>query len=92
MTPSETLDWLTKNEVRYIDLRFTDTRGKEQHVTLPATVMSEAFFADGKMFDGSSIAGWRRIQDSDMILMPDADSAVLDGFRSEKTALFRADV
>ncbi|MHB1542997.1 MAG: type I glutamate--ammonia ligase [Gammaproteobacteria bacterium] len=92
MTPRETLDWLVKNEVRYIDLRFTDTRGKEQHVTLPATVMTEEFFADGKMFDGSSIVGWRRIHDSDMILMPDAESAILDSFRTETTALFRADV
>ncbi len=92
MTPRETLDWLARNEVRYIDLRFTDTRGKEQHVTIPATVVSEAFFEDGKMFDGSSISGWRGIQDSDMILMPDADSAVLDLFRSEPTAIFRTDV
>ncbi len=92
MPPREPLDWLARNEVHYIDLRFTDTRGKEQHVTLPAAVVNEAFFADGKMFDGSSITGWRGIQDSDMILMPDADSAVLDGFRTETTALFRADV
>ena len=92
MTPRETLDWLKQNEVRYIDLRFTDTRGKEQHVTLPATVVNEAFFKDGKMFDGSSIAGWRGIQDSDMILMPDPASVILDRFRSEPTALFRTDV
>jgi glutamine synthetase len=92
MQSHEVLDWLAQKQVRYVDLRFTDTRGKEQHVTLPITAVSEALFVEGKMFDGSSIVGWRGIQDSDMILMPEPDSLILDPFRSEVTALLRADV
>ena len=64
------------NDVIFADLRFTDTKGKEQHITLPISCIDEKFFEQGKMFDGSSIAGWRGIDKSDMILMPDRKSVV----------------
>jgi len=65
-----TLNLIKDNDVRWVDLRFTDTKGKEQHVTIPASEIDEDFFEDGKMFDGSSIAGWKGINESDMILCP----------------------
>ncbi|PIQ43533.1 MAG: type I glutamate--ammonia ligase [Gammaproteobacteria bacterium CG11_big_fil_rev_8_21_14_0_20_46_22] len=79
-------------QAKYVDVRFTDTRGKEQHVTIPVAAADEAFFKYGKMFDGSSIAGWRGIQESDMILMPDPDTAFLDAFRDVATVVVRCDV
>ena len=82
---SKTIDLIKEHEVKWVDLRFTDSRGKEQHVTLPATEVDEDFFADGKMFDGSSIAGWKGINESDMILMPDDETSVLDPFTEETT-------
>jgi glutamine synthetase len=92
MTPAETLSLLKEKDVKFVDLRFTDTRGKEQHVTVPSHVIDEGFFEDGKMFDGSSIAGWKSINDSDMILMPDAATAVMDVFTEESTVNLRCDV
>jgi glutamine synthetase len=80
------------NEVKFVDLRFTDTRGKEQHVTVPSSEMSAGFFKDGKMFDGSSIAGWKGINESDMVLMPDTNSAVIDPFSDEPTMNLRCDI
>jgi glutamine synthetase len=78
--------------VKYVDLRFTDTIGKEQHVTLPASQVSAEFFKVGKMFDGSSIAGWKGINESDMILMPDTTTAVMDIFTDEPTINIRCDI
>jgi glutamine synthetase len=92
MTPREVLDLIKTREARFVDLRFTDTRGKEQHVTVPADTIDEDFFEDGKMFDGSSINGWKGIQESDMVLMPDAGSAVVDVFTEETTVNVRCDV
>jgi glutamine synthetase len=83
---------ISDHEVSYIDLRFTDTRGKEQHVTIPAGLADDDFFKEGKMFDGSSISGWKGINESDMVLMPEADSAVLDPFYDEPTINIRCDV
>jgi glutamine synthetase len=80
------------HDVRYIDLRFCDTRGKEQHVSIPASVVDDSFFEDGKMFDGSSIAGWKGINESDMVLMPDTDSAIVDPFFDDPTVALRCDV
>ena len=74
MTPTDVLKLIKEKEIKFADLRFTDTRGKEQHVTIPAQLVDEDLFRDGKMFDGSSIAGWKGINESDMILMPDADA------------------
>jgi glutamine synthetase len=91
-TPAEVLSMLKEKEVKFVDLRFTDTRGKEQHVTVPSHTLDSAFFDDGKMFDGSSIAGWKGINESDMVLMPDATTAVLDPFFEETTLILRCDV
>ena len=76
----DVLKLMKDKEVKFVDLRFTDTLGKEQHVSLPASVVDEDMFTDGKMFDGSSIAGWKGINESDMVLMPDPTTAVLDPF------------
>ena len=92
MTPAEVLDLLKENEVKFVDFRFTDTRGKEQHVTVPAHTIDEDLFEEGKMFDGSSISGWKGINESDMILMPDADTSVLDPFTDEVTLNLRCNV
>jgi glutamine synthetase len=89
---SKTIDLIKEHEAKWIDLRFTDSRGKEQHVTLPASEVNEDFFADGKMFDGSSIAGWKGINESDMILMPDDTTAVLDPFTEETTVNITCDI
>ncbi|NQZ06385.1 MAG: glutamate--ammonia ligase [Algicola sp.] len=86
------IDFIKENEVKFIDLRFTDTIGKEQHVTIPHHQIDEEFFEDGKMFDGSSIAGWKGIDESDMVLMPDPDSAVMDPFSEEATLIIRCDI
>ena len=92
MSPTDILKLIKEKNVKFVDLRFTDTRGKEQHVTVPGHVIDEGFFESGKMFDGSSISGWRGIDDSDMILMPDAPTAVLDIFTEEITLNLRCDV
>ena len=85
MSSADVLKMIEENGVKFVDLRLTDTRGKEQHVSVPAHIVDEAFFEDGKMFDGSSIAGWRGIHESDMILMPDTSTAVMDPFTEEAT-------
>jgi glutamine synthetase len=73
------------NDAKYVDFRFTDTRGKEHHVTVPAHTVEEDTFLEGKMFDGSSIAGWKGINESDMILMPDPMTAFVDPFFQDVT-------
>jgi glutamine synthetase len=92
MTPTDVLKLIKEKEVKYADLRFTDTRGKEQHVSIPARLVDADLFTDGKMFDGSSIAGWKGINESDMILMPDPNTAVLDPFFEDATVNIRCDV
>jgi len=89
---SETLNLIKENNVRWVDLRFTDSRGKEQHVSIPTSEINDAFFEDGKMFDGSSIEGWKGINESDMILMPDDSTAVIDPFTDEATLNLRCDI
>ena len=91
-TPSDVLKIIKEKEVKYVDFRFCDTRGKEQHVTVPSHTVEEDLFTDGKMFDGSSIAGWKGINESDMILMPDASTAVLDPFFEATTLNLRCNV
>src|SRR3990172_10871682 len=83
MAVSDVMKMLKDNEVKFVDLRFTDTRGKEQHVSVPVKAFSEAKFTDGHAFDGSSIAGWKGIQASDMLLIPDPDAARMDPFTDE---------
>lgn len=83
---------MNDNKVLFADLRFTDTRGKEQHISLPASAIDEKFFKQGKMFDGSSIAGWRGIDKSDMILMPDISTVAIDPFYADPTLIIRCDI
>src|SRR5437870_7675144 len=92
MTPTDVIKLIKEKDVKFADLRFTDTRGKEQHVTIPARLVDDDLFSDGKMFDGSSIAGWKGINESDMILMPEANTAVIDPFFEETTVNIRCDV
>lgn len=92
MSVEHVLSMIKEQHVKYIDLRFTDTRGKEQHITIPAHQINEDFFEEGKMFDGSSIAGWKGINESDMMLMPDPETAVLDPFFSDSTLIIRCDI
>ncbi len=89
---AKTLSLISESEARWVDLRFTDTKGKEQHVTIPETEVDEGFFEEGKMFDGSSIAGWKGINESDMILMPDDNTAMLDPFTDEVTVIIRCSI
>ncbi len=92
MSAADVLKIIKEKEVKFIDFRFTDSKGKEQHVTVPAHEIEEGTFEDGKMFDGSSISGWKGINESDMILMPDVESAVLDPFFEDLTMNLRCDV
>jgi glutamine synthetase len=89
---SEVLALIKEQDVKFVDLRFTDTKGKEQHVSIPFHQVDEDFFVDGKMFDGSSIAGWKGINESDMVLMPDPATAVMDPFTEEATLIIRCDI
>ncbi len=92
MSARDVLAMIKAKDVKFVDFRFTDTRGKEQHVSAPSHTVDEDVFTDGKMFDGSSIAGWKGINESDMILMPDPDSAVMDPFSDENTMILRCNV
>ncbi len=83
MSAQNVLKMIKEKGVKFVDYRFTDTLGKEQHVTYPSHSVSEDTFTSGVMFDGSSIAGWKHINESDMILMPDASTAYLDPFADE---------
>jgi len=80
------------NGVKFVDFRFTDTHGKQQHVSVPHHQLSADTFVDGKMFDGSSIAGWKGINESDMILMPDPSTALMDPFTDEPTLIITCDI
>ncbi|MEM9182244.1 MAG: type I glutamate--ammonia ligase [Pseudomonadota bacterium] len=92
MAGEDVIKKIKDEEIAFVDLRFCDSKGKEQHVTVPASVVDEDLFEEGKMFDGSSIAGWKGINESDMILMPEAETAVLDPFAEELTLNVRCDV
>lgn len=92
MSPADVLKLMKEKGVKFVDLRLTDSRGKEQHVTVPSHVVDDGFFEEGKMFDGSSISGWKGINESDMILMPDTATAVLDVFSEEPTLNIHCDV
>jgi glutamine synthetase len=92
MSTKKVLSMIKDEEVEYVDIRFTDPRGKLQHVTLIADLVDEDFFEEGFMFDGSSIAGWKSIDQSDMKLIPDASSAYIDPFYAEKTLCIHCNV
>ena len=91
-TVAEVMSMVKENEVKFVDFRFTDTRGKEQHVTVPISAFDEGKFSEGHAFDGSSVAGWKGIEASDMLLMPDAGTAVVDPFFEETTLVLTCDV
>ena len=88
----EILETIKKEKVEFVDLRFTDTKGKEQHVSIPASAVDDDFFECGKMFDGSSIAGWKGINKSDMVLMPDPSTWKRDPFTKYETWMLRCDI
>jgi glutamine synthetase len=83
---------MEEHDVEFVDLRFTDLRGKEHHVTLPASKMDESFFKYGKAFDGSSLCGWQNINKSDLLLVPDLSTAIIDHFCEVSTLQVRCDV
>jgi len=91
-TASDVLKLMKENDVKYVDCRFTDPRGKWQHVTFDVSLFGEDAFAEGVMFDGSSIAGWKAINESDMNLMPDPETAFIDPFFAETTLVVVCDV
>ena len=92
MVVADVFKMVNDNEVKFVDFRFTDTKGKEQHVSVPVKAFNEEKFTEGHAFDGSSIAGWKGIEASDMILMPDPDSAFIDPFFDESTLVLSCDV
>src|SRR6266702_6045758 len=91
-TAKDALKMVKDNDVKFVDFRFTDPRGKWQHVTVDISTVDEDTFAEGIMFDGSSIAGWKAIHESDMNLMPDPASATIDPFFAETTMVLVCDV
>lgn len=92
MSEEHVLSLIEEHKIKFIDMRFTDTKGKEQHITIPAHQVNEDFFEEGKMFDGSSIGGWKGINESDMVLMPDSSTALLDPFFADLTLIIRCDI
>jgi glutamine synthetase len=92
MAVADVMKMVKENDIKFVDFRFTDTKGKEQHVTVPISALSEAKFTEGHAFDGSSISGWKGIQASDMLLMPDPETANIDPFMDEPTLILTCDV
>ncbi|MDD2833403.1 MAG: type I glutamate--ammonia ligase [Methylotenera sp.] len=92
MSVENVMKLIIDNDIKFVDFRFTDTRGKEQHVTVPVSHFNEDKFTEGHAFDGSSIAGWKGIQASDMQLMPDPSTANIDPFMDEPTLILTCDV
>ncbi len=91
-TVKDVIQTMHEREIDFVDLRFTDFRGKEQHISVPKNIIDEQFFAEGKMFDGSSLAGWKDISCSDMILMPDISTVKLDPFYDHPTLFITCDI
>jgi glutamine synthetase len=92
MAVADVLKLIQDNDVKFVDLRFTDTNGKEHHITVPAHTFDADKFEDGHPFDGSSIGGWKGIQASDMLLIPDPETANMDPFMDEPTLFVTCDV
>lgn len=91
-SPKDVLKQIADNEVKFVDFRFTDTLGREHHVSVPTSAVDEDKLESGQAFDGSSIPGWKGIEASDMLLIPDLDTANLDPFREEPTLILSCDV
>lgn len=83
---------IAEHQVEFVDLRFADMCGVQHHVTFPVSIVDESLFEDGRMFDGSSIKGWRGIQNSDMVLLPDASTAFIDPFMADPTLVMICDI
>ena len=92
MSSKNILKLMKDKQVEYVDLRFTDPKGKLQHLTMDATVVDEEMLDKGVFFDGSSIAGWKAINESDMILKPDLDRPIIDPFNSHTTLNIFCDI
>lgn len=91
-SPKDVLKQIADNEVKFVDFRFTDTVGREHHVSVPTSAIDEDKLESGQAFDGSSIAGWKGIEASDMLLIPDLSTANMDPFREEPTLILSCDV
>ncbi len=91
-TPSDVQKFVKDEDIPFIDLRFTDPRGKWQHLTMCSEFVNDDAFEDGIMFDGSSIAGWKAINESDMALIPDASTAVMDPFSAQPSLILFCDI
>ena len=91
-TAKDVMKQIKDNDVKFVDLRFTDPKGKLHHVTMDIAEVEEEMFADGVMFDGSSIAGWKAINESDMVLMPDIDTIHMDPFFAQSTMVILCDI
>ena len=92
MTASNIKKIIKEKEIEYVDLRFTDPRGKLQHLTMDVNVVDDEMLEKGVFFDGSSIAGWKAINESDMILKPDTNRMFMDPFTSHNTAVLFCDI
>ena len=92
MSAANVLKFIKEKEAEFVDLRFTDPRGKLQHLTMDATIVDEEMLNDGVFFDGSSIAGWKAINESDMILKPDTSRMLMDPFTSHNTLVLFCDI
>jgi glutamine synthetase len=91
-SPADVFKMIKENDIQFVDFRFTDPKGKWQHTCYVAEQVNDGSFEDGIMFDGSSIAGWKSINESDMILMPDAKTAFIDPFSAQPTLVVFCDV
>tara|TARA_B110000444_G_C18466126_1_gene422522 strand:+ start:264 stop:611 length:348 start_codon:yes stop_codon:yes gene_type:complete len=92
MSSRDVLKLIKDKEIEFVDLRFTDVKGKLQHLTMDSSVVDQEMFDDGVFFDGSSIAGWKAINESDMILKPDLSRTIIDPFNSHNTLNIFCDI
>jgi len=92
MSAANVLKFIKEKEAEFVDLRFTDPRGKLQHLTMDASIVDEGMLNEGVFLDGSSIAGWKAINESDMILKPDLSRAIVDPFTSHNTLNIFCDI
>ena len=92
MSAANVLKFIKEKEAEFVDLRFTDPRGKLQHLTMDVTIVDDEMLNEGVFFDGSSIAGWKAINESDMILKPDTSRMIMDPFTSHNTVVLFCDI
>ena len=92
MSSKDILKQIKYKQIDFVDLRFTDPKGKLQHLTMDSTIVDEEMLDKGVFFDGSSIAGWKAITESDMILKPDLERPIIDPFKSHTTPNIFCDI